>query len=224
VLLATGLASPALAQLTDLPGPGGTRIAPGLPPQGYTPGGVGPGGIEVAPGPAARNVPMYRVGPGGVVLPLRPDRPSRTRRAAAPAASAGEALPQSLAVTIGSRDIAPAAPPPADKSIESIEGVFAALRGCWDPPAREQGKAGQQMSVRFSFRKSGELMGPPFVTYTSPGTKPETKRIYQDAIGAALKRCAPLSFTPGFAAAIAGKPISVRFVDDRNAPEGASAQ
>ena len=60
------------------------------------------------------------------------------------------------------------------------------------------------------------LVAPPFVTYTTPGTKNDTKQVYRRAINAALERCAPLPFSKSFSGAIAGQPISVRYVDDRS--------
>ena len=226
--LAIGFDASAWAQMTEVPGPGGTLIAPGAPVRGYNPGGIGPGGTEVAPGPAARTVPMYRIGPGTVPLAPRPD-PSvgvdtPTVRLQPPGCDNSgcvpEILPQTLALTISSRDAAPAKAPSPDASIDSIHDLFAALRACWDPPTREQAHEGVQMSVRFSLKRSGEIMAPPFVTYTTPGTAADTRKVYRSAIDAALARCAPLPLSKGFAASIAGRPISVRYVDDRTADAG----
>src|SRR5262245_27274010 len=214
------LGAPAPAQMPETPGPGGIRIAPGAPVTGYTPGGIGPGGIEVAPGGAARTVPMYRIGPGGVPLAPQPDpRGDRDNPVVRLPPDLPE-LPQSLALTITSRDAGPVKTPSPDAPIESISDLFAALRACWDPPAGDRAQDGTQMSVRFSFRRSGELMAPPFVTYTSRGTKAEAKQTWRQAINAALDRCAPMPLSKNFAAAIAGRPISVRFVDDRSASAG----
>jgi hypothetical protein len=213
----------AVAQMTVTPGPGGIPIAPGSPIRGYTPGGTGPGGAEVAPGPAARDIPMTRIGPGGIPLAPRPDPHAngnnatvrldpgcRTSRSCVAAI-----LPQNLALTINSRDAGPGKAPSPDTPIESIQDLFAVLRTCWEPPAREQAQEGVQMSVRFSFRRTGKIVAPPFVTYATPGTKIDTKQVYQRAINAAFERCAPLPFSKTFSAAIAGRPISVRYVDDR---------
>jgi hypothetical protein len=218
VTFLVALHASALAQMTEVPGPGGVLIAPGLPVPGYTPGGTGPGGTEIAPGPAARDVPMVRIGPGGIAMPPRPDpRPRRNANVTVTTApGVGPILPESLTLTINSRDAEPLEAPPPDTSIDSIQELFAALRACWEPPAPEQAKAGLQMSVRFSYRRTGEIVTRPFVTYTTSGTEPATKRIYQGAIDATLKRCTPLHFTQSFGAAIAGRPISVRFVDDRH--------
>src|SRR5262245_36260697 len=224
-MLIVGLPAVAWAQMTTVPGPGGTPIAPGAPVTGWTPGGTSHGGTEVAPGAAARNVPMFRVAPSGALLAPRPD-PSISLHTPTVALPPGcpndpaclpEIVPQSLILTITSREAEPAKKPSPDATIDSIHDLFAALRACWDPPAREQAQEGVEMSVRFSLRRSGEIMAPPFVTYATPGTKPDTRQVYRRAIDASLERCAPLPLSKGFAAAIAGRPISIRYVDDRTA-------
>jgi|SRR5215204_1224612 hypothetical protein len=218
--------APALAQMTTTPGPGGVAIAPGLPVPGYTPGGIGPGGVEIAPGPAARDVPMYRIGPGGIPFAPRPnphpDASDATARLqpGCPNGGACEILPQNLALTITSRDAGPGKAPSPDAQIDSIHDLFAVLRACWEPPAREQAQEGVQMSVRFSFKRTGEIVAPPFVTYATPGINADTRQLYRGAINTAIARCAPLPFSKAFAAAIAGQPISIRYVDDRTVQVG----
>jgi len=221
IFIALGAA--AQAQMTVTPGPGGIPIAPGAPVTGYTPGGTGVGGIEIAPGPAARGVPMSRIGPGGIPFSPRPDpypAPNNSTATLQPGCGndspcGPEILPQTLALTIHSRDAAPAKAPSSDTPIESIHDLFDALRACWEPPAREQAQEGTQMSVRFSFRRTGEIIAAPFVTYATPGIKPDTRQVYRDAINGALARCKPLPFSKSFSAAIAGRPISIRYIDDR---------
>ncbi len=210
------LTASALAQTTTVPGPGGIPLAPGSPVPGYTPGGIGPGGVEVAPGPAARAVPMYREGPGGVVFPLRPDPAPNGNDSTGRLQPVPELLPQTLALTITSRDAAPGKAPPPEVPIDSIHDLFEVLRTCWEPPARDEAQEGVQMSVRFSFKRTGEMMAPPFVTYTTPGTNADTKQVYRRAIDASLARCAPLPLSKSFSTAIAGRPISIRYVDDRS--------
>jgi hypothetical protein len=204
----------ALAQMTITPGPGGVPIAPGLPVPGYTPGGVGPGGVEIAPGPAARGIPMNRIGPGGVELPPRPDpHPDSADIGREP--DLPTIMPGSLTLTIHSRDMGSGQPSPPDSKIDTIEGLFAALRTCWEPPAPEQAVEGVQMTVRFSFKRNGELVAAPFVTYTTPGTEAAARGVYRNAITASLERCAPLPFSETFGAAIVGRPLSIRYIDDR---------
>src|SRR5262249_34647486 len=128
---------------------------------------------------------------------------------------AREPVPQPRALPTHSRDAAPAKAPSSDTPIESIHDLFDALRACWEPPAREQAQEGTQMSVRFSFKRTGEIIAAPFVTYATPGIKPGTRQLYRDAINGALARCKPLPFSKSFSAAIAGRPISIRYIDDR---------
>lgn len=97
-------------------------------------------------------------------------------------------LPQSLVLTIGSREDAPGKAPSPDASINSIRDLFAVLQACWEPPPRDQAQEGMQMTVRFSFRRTGEIIAPPLVTYTKPGTKADIKQVYRHAIDEALDR------------------------------------
>jgi hypothetical protein len=194
---------------------------------GYTPGGIGPGGVEIAPGPAARDVPMYRIGPGGVLLSPRPDpHPDgavvRRDPGCPQADGCGPAVMSGpLQLTIHSRDAGPAKAPSPDAAIDTIDELFAALRACWEPPAREQAREGVQMSVRFGFKRTGEILAPPFVTYTTPGTAPAVREVYRGAITASLERCMPLPFSGSFAAAIVGRPLNIRYIDDRVMAAGA---
>jgi hypothetical protein len=102
-----------------------------------------------------------------------------------------------------------------DHDLDTIADLFAALRSCWIPPANDGARAGMQMSVRFSFKRDGDLIGPPRMTYASPDVPAQALDSYRQAIDDSLSHCAPMSFTKGLGGAIAGKPIMVRFVDNR---------
>jgi hypothetical protein len=106
----------------------------------------------------------------------------------------------------------------ADRKLDTLRAMFDALRACWVPPAREEARAGMQMSVRFAFKRSGEIIATPHVTYVTPGVAPKTRETYLHAITAALERCTPLRFTAGLGSAVAGRPIAIRFVDNRDQP------
>ena len=47
------------------------------------------------------------------------------------------------------------------------------------------------------------------------GTSAEIRDTYLEAINASLDACAPLKFTGGLGAALAGRPIAIRYVDNR---------
>jgi hypothetical protein len=99
--------------------------------------------------------------------------------------------------------------------LDTVRAMFRALRACWVPPDQDEARAGMQMTVRFAFKRNGEMIAPPWVTYATHGVSLETRDIYFKAIMAALQRCTPLPLTEGLAGAIAGRPIAIRFVDNR---------
>ena len=102
--------------------------------------------------------------------------------------------------------------------LDTLRAMFDALRACWVPPPAADSRHGMQMSVRLSFKRTGEIIGTPRVTYTTPDTPPEVKDAYHQAITAALERCTPMPFTSGLGGAVAGRPIAIRFVDNREQP------
>lgn len=102
-----------------------------------------------------------------------------------------------------------------DHDLDSIGDLFAALRSCWSPPAADNARAGMQMSVRFSFRRSGEIIATPRLTYATAGVSADTRAAYLKAINASLDACMPLKFTGGLGGALAGRPIAIRYVDNR---------
>jgi hypothetical protein len=102
-----------------------------------------------------------------------------------------------------------------DHDLDNIGDLFAALRSCWTPPEADTAKEGMQMTVRFSFRRSGDLIGPPHVTFATAGIPADVRETYFKAINASLDGCLPLKFTGGLGGALAGRPIAVRYVDNR---------
>jgi hypothetical protein len=102
-----------------------------------------------------------------------------------------------------------------DHTLDTIRDMFAALRGCWVPPPKDEARHGMEYTVRFAFKRDGEMIAPPRMTYASHDAPAEARTIYRDAIDAALKRCTPLHFSEGMGGAVAGRPIAIRFVDER---------
>ena len=125
---------------------------------------------------------------------------------------------QNLQLTIES------APPQSDAAnyqkpgddLDSIGDLFAALRSCWSPPPADAAREGMQMSVRFSFKRTGEIIGTPRLTFATAGVPAQVRATYLKAINASLKACAPLKFTGNLGGAIAGRPIAIRYVDNRD--------
>ena len=102
-----------------------------------------------------------------------------------------------------------------DHDLDTVGDLFAALRSCWSPPPAASAREGMQMSVRFSFKRSGEIIAKPRLTYSTAGVSADTRAAYLKAINASLDACTPLKFTGGLGGALAGRPIAIRYVDNR---------
>jgi hypothetical protein len=120
---------------------------------------------------------------------------------------------ENLQLTLGTRAAADAKKP--DGELNTLRDLFATLSACWAPPAPDNAVRGMQMSMRFSLNRDGKLIGPPRVTYARHDVPQKTRDIYRDAIAQSLQGCMPFPFTKGFAGAIAGRPIVVRIIDNR---------
>jgi hypothetical protein len=102
-----------------------------------------------------------------------------------------------------------------DHDLDNIGDLFAELRSCWSPPPAESARTGMQMSVRFSFKRSGEIIGSPRMTFATVGAPADVRDTYLKAINASLDACMPLKLTDGLGGALAGRPIAIRYVDNR---------
>ncbi len=111
---------------------------------------------------------------------------------------------------------AEAAPPKPDHDLNTLRDLFFMLRACWTPPPVSDAQHGMQMTVRISYSKSGDIFAPPQLTYALAGSSLKVRDTYRSAITRSLQACAPLHFTRGLGGAIAGKPILIRYVDDRD--------
>jgi hypothetical protein len=101
-----------------------------------------------------------------------------------------------------------------DHDLDTIGDLFAELRSCWSPPA-DNAEAGMQMTVRFSFKRDGAIVATPRLTFATVGASADTRATYLKAINASLDACVPLKLTDSLGGALAGRPIAVRYVDNR---------
>jgi len=102
------------------------------------------------------------------------------------------------------------------KPLDSIGEMYAALRACWTPPPKDEARHGMEYTIRFAFKRDGEVVAPPRRTYSSHTAPDDVRDAYREAVDAALARCTPLRFSKGMAGAVAGRPIAIRFVDNRS--------
>jgi hypothetical protein len=102
-----------------------------------------------------------------------------------------------------------------EKPVDTIGEMYAALRTCWVPPPKDTARHGMEYTVRFALKRDGEIMAPPRVTYSSHDAPAGVRDVYRDAVNATLGRCTPLHLSDRMARAVAGRPIALRFVDNR---------
>jgi hypothetical protein len=133
---------------------------------------------------------------------LDPDEWEEPRQPAPP-------LPEGLRGTIRPRSDAPKV-----ERIDRIGQIFQAVQACWRPPAGS-GYSGQEITLRLSFKRNGEVLGQPRITFYKAGTQAEQREPFTRAVREAFERCTPLPFTESLGRAIAGRIFSFRFVDAR---------
>jgi hypothetical protein len=139
---------------------------------------------------------------------------------------------QDLRLTIVSTDDNEPTPKPVgdadstaeDHTLDSISQMYAALRACWVPPPKDKARYGMQYTIRFAFKRDGEMIAPPRMTYASHDAPSAVRDVYRDAVNATLARCAPLHVSQGMGGAVAGRPIAIRFVDNRTIDNGKDSQ
>jgi hypothetical protein len=124
---------------------------------------------------------------------------------------------QDLRLTIDTKTPPPEQP---EGDLDTIAALFQTLRACFVAPDENKARAGTEVTLRLSFRRNGDVVGAPRWTYTTPKTPDETRQIYRDAATTALARCTPLRFSKGMAGAIAGRPIAIRYVENRELGNG----
>jgi len=103
----------------------------------------------------------------------------------------------------------------AAEPANTLNELWKALGACWIWPPTEQVVEDMEITVRFSVTRDGAILGEPRFTYSKPGIAPEARAAYQRATAESLVHCMPVSLTPAFGGAIAGRPMSLRFIETR---------
>jgi hypothetical protein len=123
-----------------------------------------------------------------------------------------ERLEPPLSLPQGSVEtVRPSRDPQPVKRVDTIQDMFRALQACWRPKGLRA--SGQEITVRFAFRRSGEIMGQPRITYYKPGGQEDDRENFTRSVREAFARCSHLPFTEKFGAAAAGRLFSFRFID-----------
>lgn len=120
-----------------------------------------------------------------------------------------KALAPALAFFVALAGASPiAAQTPSRRVLERYNEIGPALIACWRPP---EGTEGMEITLVFSFRKNGEILGKPRISFTRlHGDADLQKRFVASAL-AALAACTPLNLSEGLGAAVAGRPFAMLY-------------
>ena len=83
-----------------------------------------------------------------------------------------------------------------------------ALTACWSAP---EGISGAQLTVVLSLNRDGAVLGRPRISYAKLPQEPSEARRFVSAVLASLAACTPLRLSAGLGAAVAGRPMAIRF-------------
>ncbi|WP_370647905.1 hypothetical protein [Phyllobacterium meliloti] len=108
-----------------------------------------------------------------------------------------------LAVTLFTSPYAIAGP------LNTMDDVGKALQACWTAP---QGVQKSTVTLRFSFKRDGSLIGPPTTAAIDfPGKDATARKSFIDAAISAVKDCTPLTFSSDLAQGIGGQVFTMQF-------------
>jgi hypothetical protein len=115
----------------------------------------------------------------------------------------------SIPVGVNASPVRPAA------SINTLQEMMHAIRGCWSPPPLDPGQQPIDLLFRVSFKRSGELFGkPPTIEFVQEVTPQQRERYYR-AVAEMLDRCSKMPFTEAMGGAVAGRVFKINFIDMR---------
>lgn len=155
---------------------------------------------------------------------MRPQAPNSSTAGSLPISLSSRKLPRFLAAVVIGLVVATAGVAAQPRSCDSREPVNTlkelgqALYACWQPPP---GNAGMEITLSFSLRRDGSLLGKPRATWSKLSGTMEEQRAFVASVLAALDEALPVPLTDSMGGAIAGNPLTMRFSAVRRGPEQA---
>lgn len=91
----------------------------------------------------------------------------------------------------------------------TLQELFSQLDNCLVVP---NGAVGSELTVVFSLRRDGSLLGRPRISFAKLQGSATEQRAFAEGVASAFNKCLPASITDGLGGAIAGRPLTMRFV------------
>lgn len=102
--------------------------------------------------------------------------------------------------------------PRPDEPVDTLQRIFPAVAACWQAPEGLRSFAHTEITVRFALRRDGSVIGTPRVTFSQTPGGARGRALLIEASLSAVRRCTPVRITPALGGAVAGRPLSLRFV------------
>lgn len=102
----------------------------------------------------------------------------------------------------------------------SLAELWQVLSSCAQITGVPAGAAGSEVTVLFSLKRDGSLLGQPRITHSRLTGGPDEQRAFVSAALSGIASCLPVPVTPGLGGAIAGRPFRLRIMSRR--PERAT--
>lgn len=100
--------------------------------------------------------------------------------------------------------------------LTTMAEVGDAVMSCWKPPA---GVTKSSVTMRFSLKDDGSLIGPPEPTYINVAGDEKVRQTFLAAAADAVERCTPVELSPALAQGIGGQLFAMEFVSaDKDEP------
>jgi hypothetical protein len=109
-----------------------------------------------------------------------------------------------------------AVPTPAQaEPADTLPELWRALGACSRVSGVPAAAAGSEVTVLFSLKRDGGLLGQPRITHSHLTGGPDDQRAFVSAALSGIARCLPVPITPGLGGAIAGRPFRLRIIGQR---------
>ncbi|MGI6855225.1 hypothetical protein [Mesorhizobium sp. 1B3] len=98
--------------------------------------------------------------------------------------------------------------PAGAEPLTTMEEVGTKILSCWSPPAGAQNSV---VSMRFSFKRDGSLVGPPRPANIDVAGDEDQRKQFIAAAAEAIKHCTPVELAPDLAQGIGGQVFTLQF-------------
>ena len=102
--------------------------------------------------------------------------------------------------------------------LNTLQDIFARVSDCWK--AQVLGPVNPiEITVIVSFKRDGNILGRPRITYESAEATDDDRLQYRTAVMETLQRCTPLLLTEALGGAVAGRPLRFTFQTRKRQPK-----